>query len=536
MTDIIINRFQFPLIKGDVDGDRFITENDAIQILRYLVDLPNLIQTDMLDTSTINQQAFNQALITPESISTNTIRVQDAIEILKYLQGNNTYIPEPNHLLPQINDLIWTQEYVNEDKLLWLRNNPGVAYDWRSNFINSAYFPFFTKVHPEIAGGINQPFIANMSIINENIRCTLAVPMDSYSIRYYYWDILDATGRLLERSEKIYSNWVEFYSRVGKPGMTFVGVLNIFTQDEVSASNQTSISIPANPHSAIGNIVAEHNKKLNNIEITWDTTQGSSNLPSSYLIERSIVIIDRDGNEIRELPREYLCNLVFSTSGQSGPIKFCDWKAGNGVNYRYYITPKTFGTSAGFWNTESVDCVMNSDSWSIYFVKELEENVLPSSGIQRLDKNRFFFDQMYGEKHYSIEAMWFPMLDIPNQSIEHNLGKVNHIGYSGMPTTLVGNENYIESGVRFKFGEFICPDSVFDALTQTEFDYWNNLIKSKMSVLIKDFKGNVWFAEIMSHTYEIENQIFSLPYNIDIGFTQTRELGKCVFPIMEVGD
>jgi murein DD-endopeptidase MepM/ murein hydrolase activator NlpD len=75
-----------PRLKGDVDGDDKITITDALEILKYLAGLTNLLDDC--------EKSFNAALILPrdEHGKPDKPTIADVLEILKYLAGLNSEI------------------------------------------------------------------------------------------------------------------------------------------------------------------------------------------------------------------------------------------------------------------------------------------------------------------------------------------------------------------------------------------------------------------------------------------------------------
>jgi uncharacterized protein YkwD len=72
-----VRRLIHPFDKGDVNGNGEIDLNDALEILRYLVDLPSVID--------YCADGRNAAQITLISIADDTIALADAMQVLRYL-------------------------------------------------------------------------------------------------------------------------------------------------------------------------------------------------------------------------------------------------------------------------------------------------------------------------------------------------------------------------------------------------------------------------------------------------------------------
>jgi len=74
-TEVTVSRFP-----GDVDLNDSITITDALEILKYLAGLDNLIDK-------VGGRHLDNALILPTSISSRKPVIGDVLEILKYLAG-----------------------------------------------------------------------------------------------------------------------------------------------------------------------------------------------------------------------------------------------------------------------------------------------------------------------------------------------------------------------------------------------------------------------------------------------------------------
>lgn len=120
---------------------------------------------------------------------------------------------------------------------------------------------------------------------------------------------------------------------------------------------------------------------------------------------------------------------------------------------------------------------------------------------------------------------WRIMGDVEIGEVTHNITRnVNQL-YAKMPSVTVQPTDYDSFSLSFLFGYLDCcscngEEFVFN--DQYMFELWKKCVTEKKTVMIKDPKGNVWTGSLVAHGYNVEYDVFGMPYLITVEFTQTR--------------
>lgn len=115
--------------------------------------------------------------------------------------------------------------------------------------------------------------------------------------------------------------------------------------------------------------------------------------------------------------------------------------------------------------------------------------------------------------------------DVEIGNVTHNITRNVSPLYARMPAITIQPTEYDSFSLSFLFGYIdccACEGDDFAFNDQYMFELWKKCVAEKQTVMIKDPKGNVWVGTFTEHEYEVEYDVYGMPYIINVGFTQTR--------------
>ena len=370
----------------------------------------------------------------------------------------------------------------------------GTPYQIYQCFIISPYYYFTTKATPTIT--------PTMTFVNEVIKCEASIGIAGYyPVKYFYWSIYDSNGKLVNRSERIWSGRLEYLFREVQTDTTFTGKITIVTQDGVEVTSDSATCTIANGGVGITDLKATLDSGNNTVKLTWKNATDIK--PTSYIIQR----IDEDGNQ------QYL-----ETLQKESATSYTDYSCGNNLKYKYIVIPVTVTT---VYQQATVDITTNFDDWEIYFLTEVPYE-RPSKSITDV---RIYYNYMYGDKQFKVTSAWKVQMNPKIDDITHNILRDKHDTYRGKPAITYGDMNYDSFPVSFILGNVSCPDYNIVGGDYRTFQKWKDDINSKQPILLKDSMGHVWFGSIMNHTFvpDYNGGNYNL-YTIKFDFEQTRDM------------
>ena len=369
----------------------------------------------------------------------------------------------------------------------------GTPYQIYQCFIISPYYYFTTKAIPTIT--------PTLTFTDTVIKCTASITnAGNYPIEYFYWTIYDIADKVIDQSEKIYSGRLEYLFREIQTNMTYKGKITVVTQDGVEVtSSAVTCTIPQG-ETGISGLTAKVDKDKNAVVLSWVKQEAVT----SYIIHRK----DSDGKI------KYLETINKSIS------TYTDYSCANNENYTYIVIP--VGES-GIYKQETVKINTNFNDWEIYFLTEIPYE-RPSTTITDV---RIYYEYMHGDKQFKVTSNWKVQLQPEIDDITHNIKRDKNDTYRGKPAITYGNMNYASFNLSFLLGNISCPCNMLVGTDQRTFEKWLEDVNSKLPVMIKDTKGNVWFGAITGHSYlpDYTGQEYQL-YTIKIDFVQTRDMTK----------
>ena len=370
----------------------------------------------------------------------------------------------------------------------------GTPYQIYQCFIISPYYYFTTKAIPKIT--------PTMTFVNEVIKCEASIGTAGYyPVKYFYWSIYDSNGKLVNRSERIWSGRLEYLFREVQTDTTFTGKITIVTQDGVEVTSDSATCTITNGGVGITDLKATLDSGNNTVKLTW---KNATNIkPTSYIIQR----IDEDGNQ------QYL-----ETLQKESATSYTDYSCGNNLKYKYIVIPVTTTT---VYQQATVDVTTNFDDWEIYFLTEVPYE-RPSKSITDV---RIYYNYMYGDKQFKVTSAWKVQMNPEIDDITHNILRDKQDTYRGKPAITYGDMNYDSFPVSFILGNVSCPDYNIVGGDYRTFQKWKDDINSKQPILLKDSMGHVWFGSIMNHKFVPDyNGVNYNLYTIKFDFEQTRDM------------
>lgn len=456
----------------------------------------------------------------PVTLESNQTCITSGIEFSDFVCVSfNTHTNVYNYYLLINNNYYAITAYEKDTGVVTLSTTvsieAGTEYVVCQDFNDTAFFYFTTEAKPVIA--FNTPVVSE-----EVLSFTANLSTNTY-VKYYHWKIyerrtVDGTNvdTLVDESANIYNGLIQYFFRGALTNKTYVGVLDLVTQSDFFISDNIVFTVPNSSDGYITNVKTMLDLEKNAIKISWDSTYNGK-----YKILREI----KDSNVI-----EYI-----STIETSSQHYFYDYKCRNNLEYKYYIV--YFDTNVAMKNAVSSNYIkINYDT---YTIMDLIEQPYSRNKISGEVNIRIDYDYMYRNKEYKVNNIFRPEFNIStNLDVKQNLGRETFIGYSEKASVGIWQTNYDSFSLSFMLGNTetinVLNDnqeiinsylSVVDTGITEELR-WKQMISENRPVLIKDYRGNIWFGVITSNTISVDNMSINKNVTINMDFTETFDINR----------
>lgn len=529
--------------------------DDRRVILEYNRISDNVVQIKLKNSFTLYPIAGTAYTISPyrtssiEEVEASQLFIATDINIVGDAKDHRNYgtgvdidyptNPQPCYYLGLGDDVYGITNYNPQSGLVTLDKTPasnvsevGLPYTIYSSFVESPYFYFTTEPTPKIK-------TITMIQDGEVVKCNAVLNSKSF-VKYQYWEIYDVTNPnniiLVETSEKMYLDDLEFVFRGGIVDSKYKAILHVVTQTNWDISKESEIItiVAGNDSTNIKSFSFIKNDENNCIQLNITLQNGISKNGGIKILRQ----------EIKSSYIEYLDTINFNTAISSGSVvTFNDYKSTSNTDYKYYIicfNPTIDSNKITLFQnyvTSNISTLYNS--YSIYALQEVAYERFDIDTDKRID-----YDYMYAERKFKILDIFKPELNVTEKhKINHNLGRDIYVGYSKKPVVSAKNTAYDTFSLSFQLGNtsiFASEGATLEDALKYNWGYTkiiNNdveyfcrlkhMIEEAPPFLIKDYKGNAWFGSINTFNTEIDNSVVSDKIiTINIDFVETYPIEK----------
>lgn len=406
--------------------------------------------------------------------------------------------------------------------------NDGDKYTIYSSFIDSPYFYICNEKPTEITN-------IELAQKGEIIHCHADITTVS-SIKYQYWNIYeidyDNSEILVDTSEKMYISDCEYIFRKAILGSKYKAELHVFNQSGNEIVATSDIYTVTNKYDYtnidVTNVVTDNNGIKLNIYITRDILKAGGGIKILRLKLQENSIMEYTSKNI-----EYVDTIKFdSDKAKDDIIEFIDYEVANKTKYRYFITAyQPYSVDDALTNYATYETNVIETDFNTYSIYALQEIAYTRYDVET-DKN-IDYDYMFSERSFKVTDYLLPEIDISDKhSISYNLGRSTYIGYASKPSVASWETSYDTFTLTFQLGNTKVisnnGSSYLDIVNNNIAFYqkWKGIIEKAPPILIKDYKGNVWFGEITGFKADIDNTILNRPIIVNVDFVETYSLDK----------
>lgn len=232
-----------------------------------------------------------------------------------------------------------------------------------------------------------------------------------------------------------------------------------------------------------------------------------------------------------------------------------DWTAASDKEYRYIVTGCNYESAYASRHfpvdmiecTAFVDITPHFEDFYFYFLNDADVLVKTEYDLENYDvplvepmgryvtsrNNPYRMVKRHNhslalernEKAFYRRHTWRIEGDVTLGDVTHNITHNVSPMYAKMPSVTVEPTDYDSFPVNFLFGYVDCEiedEGGFVFNDQYMFELWKKCVFEKLTLMIKDPKGNIWTGVMNDHKYKVEYDTHGMPYTITFDFTQTR--------------
>lgn len=391
--------------------------------------------------------------------------------------------------------------YITLDSPFTTNPHKGDRYQIYSNYLISPQYFFMSRALPTLSMSLDYSRGNNDRILDEfSLKATGTysqsnnTPIKYYSMTLYaFTGDVDSTSAVLyklQETGKIFSQKMEYTFKdclVGKQPWNFEDIINVnyrvvcelVTQDNVVISSYASMRIEG-----IDDYAPESRS------YTWLPINGyGCNYCQVTLPPQSVKSL------------WYRTNLdTNETIMLRGTERRMDFKVSTKGNYQY--TTIVYDKNMGRPYLRSIKHFETKTNFDGYFISALIPN---------------------GEK-YTLTDTWKFICDIDDTTVNQNLDRAMHLGYSKYPTVSSTGVNYMSGTLSGMIGNFNCCEHEYkDDITLV--NAWRDFISQPHPYLLKSQKGDVWVVNIVeSPKVDYQEDYYKIPTRFTFSWAECADV------------